>query len=83
MAVGTYWLLETRRAKWHTLKDIPLKNAAKAIDAKLRESPFQTVMHGDAKLENFFFQRWKTGRSPGFSICRRWMRHEGCRVFYR
>ena len=52
---GTYWHLETRPEELQVLKDLPLKNAAKAIDQKLKDSPFQTFVHGDAKLANFCF----------------------------
>lgn len=52
---GTYWHLETRPDEWQALKDSALKNAASAIDQKLRESPYQTFVHGDAKLANFCF----------------------------
>jgi aminoglycoside phosphotransferase (APT) family kinase protein len=52
---GTYWHLETRPEELVALEDIPLKNAASAIDKKLSESRFQTFVHGDAKLANFCF----------------------------
>lgn len=52
---GTYWHLETRPDELEVLDDLPLKNAAAAIDAKLKASPFQTLVHGDAKLANFCF----------------------------
>lgn len=52
---GTYWHLKTRPEELQALDDIPLKNAAPAIDKKLAESPFQTLVHGDAKLANFCF----------------------------
>ncbi len=52
---GTYWHLETRPDELHALEDTALKDAAEAIDRKLRESPFQTFVHGDAKLANFCF----------------------------
>uniref|UniRef100_UPI0032177081 phosphotransferase n=1 Tax=uncultured Draconibacterium sp. TaxID=1573823 RepID=UPI0032177081 len=52
---GTYWHLETRPEELLALEDIPLKNAASAIDKTLTESPFQTIVHGDAKLANFCF----------------------------
>ena len=52
---GTYWHLETRPDELDELDDLPLKNAASAIDAKLKASNFQTLVHGDAKLANFCF----------------------------
>ncbi|MCY1723010.1 phosphotransferase [Prolixibacteraceae bacterium Z1-6] len=52
---GTYWHLETRPEELMVLEDLPLKNAAAAIDNALAESPFQTLVHGDAKLTNFCF----------------------------
>lgn len=52
---GTYWHLETRPEELKVLNDLPLKNAAAAIDIQLANSPFQTFVHGDAKLANFCF----------------------------
>lgn len=54
---GTYWHLETRPDELAVLKDLPLKNAASIIDHKLKSSPFQTLVHGDAKLANFCFSK--------------------------
>lgn len=53
--VGTYWHLDTRPDELEVLEDIELKQAAILIDKKLRESPYQTFVHGDAKLANFCF----------------------------
>ncbi len=53
--VGTYWHLDTRPDELAVLEDIPLKQAAARIDKKLRASPYQTFVHGDAKLANFCF----------------------------
>ena len=52
---GTYWHLETRPDELEELDDLPLKSAAAAIDATLKASAFQTLVHGDAKLANFCF----------------------------
>jgi len=52
---GTYWHLETRFDELEALEDSALKQAAKAIDQALSASPFQTFVHGDAKLANFCF----------------------------
>lgn len=53
--IGTYWHLDTRPDEWNDLDDIELKKAAKAIDQRLQDSPYQTLVHGDAKLANFCF----------------------------
>lgn len=52
---GTYWHLDTRPDELEALEDGPLKEAAPAIDHRLANSPFQTLVHGDAKLANFCF----------------------------
>lgn len=54
---GSYWHLQTRPDEFKVLarEDADLYDAASAIDAKLNASPYQTVVHGDAKLANFCF----------------------------
>ena len=52
---GTYWHLETRPDELAALPDLELKNAAEKIDRALSSSPYQTLVHGDAKLANFCF----------------------------
>jgi hypothetical protein len=52
---GTYWHLATRPDELEALDDLSLKDAAASIDARLNESSFQTIVHGDAKLANFCF----------------------------
>jgi len=54
---GTYWHLETRPDELKVLagEDPELHAAAAALDAELKASPFQTWVHGDAKLANFCF----------------------------
>ena len=54
-STGTYWHLETRPDELEALDDLELKKSAKVIDQKLSSSPFQTLVHGDAKLANFCF----------------------------
>lgn len=53
--VGTYWHLATRPEELQALEDRALARAAPAIDRRLNECPFQTFVHGDAKLANFCF----------------------------
>lgn len=54
---GTYWHVETRPDELDVLKqkDPALSAAAHIIDRRLKESPYQTLVHGDAKLANFCF----------------------------
>lgn len=54
---GTYWHLATRPDELAVLDDAPLRRAASAIEKALKSSPFQTFVHGDAKLANFCFSR--------------------------
>lgn len=54
---GTYWHLATRPHELTQMNDEALRKAASAIDLRLRNSPFQTFVHGDAKLANFCFSR--------------------------
>ncbi|GAX59115.1 acyl-coenzyme A synthetase/AMP-(fatty) acid ligase [Candidatus Scalindua japonica] len=53
--MGTYWHLDTRPDELEVLEDLDLKQASTLIDQKLRASPYQTFVHGDAKLANFCF----------------------------
>lgn len=52
---GCYWHLDTRPDELEALDDLPLKHVAAAIERRLSASPFQTFVHGDAKLANFCF----------------------------
>lgn len=54
---GTYWHLATRPDELMALDDRPLQKAAAIIDRQLKESPYQTLVHGDAKVANFCFPR--------------------------
>ncbi|MGC1508978.1 phosphotransferase [Ketobacter sp. MCCC 1A13808] len=53
--VGTYWHLATRPDELKALSDGALKASASGIDQKLQDCPYQTFVHGDAKLANFCF----------------------------
>lgn len=55
--VGTYWHLDTRPDELKAMDDEALRKAAPLLDRRLRNSPFQTLVHGDAKLANFCFAR--------------------------
>ncbi|KAB0301458.1 phosphotransferase [Vibrio fortis] len=52
---GTYWHLATRPDELSVLDDQALKRNAEKIDLKLKECPYPTLVHGDAKLANFCF----------------------------
>ncbi len=53
--IGTYWHLDTRPDELATMEEGELKQAAEVLDQTLNEAPFQTFVHGDAKLANFCF----------------------------
>lgn len=52
---GTYWHLETRRQELERIRDAGLRRAAPVLDRKLNAARFKTLVHGDAKIENFCF----------------------------
>jgi len=53
--VGTYWHLATRPDELERCVDAALRDGAGRLDARLRRAQFRTLVHGDAKVENFCF----------------------------
>jgi hypothetical protein len=54
-AEGTYWHLATRPDELRRLTDAELRAAAPQLDALLAGARFRSLVHGDAKLDNFCF----------------------------
>ncbi len=52
---GTYWHLGTRPDEHRAMAPGPLRKAAAAIDQRLDDARFKTIVHGDAKPANFCF----------------------------
>lgn len=52
---GSYWQLGTRADELRALRHDALAEAASAVDAELNRARYQTLVHGDAKLENVCF----------------------------
>lgn len=53
--VGSYWHLATRPDELEVLADAALRRAAPVLDARLNRARHRTLIHGDAKLQNFCF----------------------------
>lgn len=58
---GTYWHLATRPDELAAIDDAALRAAAPALDARLCDARFRTIVHGDAKLANFCFSSSNVG----------------------
>ncbi|MBU2976705.1 phosphotransferase [Alteromonas sp. C1M14] len=52
---GTYWHLATRQDEWRAMAPSRLKDAAHSMANTLAACPYQTLLHGDAKVANFCF----------------------------
>lgn len=55
--IGTYWHLQTRLDEFEAMAPGPLKEAAHALDSKLENCQFKTLVHGDAKVANVCFSQ--------------------------
>ncbi len=53
--VGSYWHLGTRPDELRALADPELRRVAPELDARLNRARYRTLVHGDAKLQNFCF----------------------------
>ena len=70
---GTYWYLDTRPDEYDKMPtdgwEGRLKLAAKAIDERLKADPHQTIVHGDAKNANMYFNPGAGGdETPRVSV---------------
>ncbi len=54
-AAGTYWHLATRPDELAQMRDPVLRAAAPKLDARLNQGRYRTLVHGDAKSDNFCF----------------------------
>jgi len=54
---GSYWHLATRAEEFDAMPRGPLRDAAKELDARLSRARFRTLVHGDAKPDNFCLGR--------------------------
>ncbi|MGC4069455.1 MAG: phosphotransferase [Polyangiaceae bacterium] len=63
-SIGTYWHLATRRDEYARMPNGQLKRAAAALDEALNGCRFKTLVHGDAKIENFCFAKQREGELP-------------------
>lgn len=54
---GSYWHLATRRQELESMPEGPLREAASDLDRRLSRARFRTIVHGDAKPDNFCLGR--------------------------
>jgi len=54
---GSYWHLATRKQELESMPKGPLREAASDLDQRLSRVRFRTIVHGDAKPDNFCLGR--------------------------
>ncbi len=54
---GGYWHLATRPDELNAMSHTALRAAAPELDNQLRSCPYQTLIHGDAKIANFMMSQ--------------------------
>ncbi len=54
---GSYWNWASRKDEASRMVDTRLKTAAAALDSALNQCRFKTLIHGDAKTDNFCFSK--------------------------
>lgn len=52
---GSYWHLATRSDEFEAMPRGPLREAARDLDGRLSRARYRTIVHGDAKPDNFCF----------------------------
>eukprot|EP01043_Picozoa_sp_COSAG02_P045910 COSAG02_NODE_4244_length_5593_cov_2.391518_5_plen_326_part_00 len=56
---GCYWYLDTRPDEWQSMPatgwEGRLRRAAQALDQRLKDDPYQCIVHGDLKSDNMTF----------------------------
>lgn len=59
-STGTYWHLDTRADELKAMPEGKLKEAAVSLDHRLNACQYKTLVHGDAKIANFLFNKQRT-----------------------
>jgi Phosphotransferase enzyme family len=67
-AEGGYWHLAVRNDEFLRMPESALKREASRWDGRLRKARWRTLIHGDAKPENFCFRGAGSGRGPALGV---------------
>lgn len=65
---GSYWNLANREAERAQMTNSRLKGSAVALDAAINQGKFKTLIHGDAKTDNFCFPVSGSGAVAGLDF---------------